>query len=130
MFTYLHQRIFIYFLLFTEVTHTCMYYVLSCRNNPHINCNAHAYWLSKLNGQDFCAVALISRPVCININEQGFCWAHCPYFVGTEQCHHYQGENRKIVNIIVCKSQWLSTCLLYTSPSPRDISGSRMPSSA
>ena len=24
----------------------------------------------------------------------------------------------------------LSTCLLYTSPSPRDISGSRMPSSA
>ena len=25
---------------------------------------------------------------------------------------------------------WLITCLLYTSPSPRDISGSRMPSSA
>ena len=25
---------------------------------------------------------------------------------------------------------WLSGCLLYTSPSPRDISGSRMPSSA
>ena len=25
---------------------------------------------------------------------------------------------------------WLFTCLLYTSPSPRDISGSRMPSSA
>ena len=26
--------------------------------------------------------------------------------------------------------QQLRTCLLYTSPSPRDISGSRMPSSA
>ena len=26
--------------------------------------------------------------------------------------------------------QWVHTCLLYTSPSPRDISGSRMPSSA
>ena len=25
---------------------------------------------------------------------------------------------------------WAWTCLLYTSPSPRDISGSRMPSSA
>ena len=25
---------------------------------------------------------------------------------------------------------WLSTCLLYTSPSPRDQRGSRMPSSA
>ena len=25
---------------------------------------------------------------------------------------------------------WFQTCLLYTSPSPRDISGSRMPSSA
>ena len=26
--------------------------------------------------------------------------------------------------------EWLLACLLYTSPSPRDISGSRMPSSA
>ena len=26
--------------------------------------------------------------------------------------------------------QWISTCLLYTSPSPRDLSTSRMPSSA
>ena len=26
--------------------------------------------------------------------------------------------------------EWSSNCLLYTSPSPRDISGSRMPSSA
>ena len=26
--------------------------------------------------------------------------------------------------------KWSSICLLYTSPSPRDISGSRMPSSA
>ena len=29
-----------------------------------------------------------------------------------------------------CSSETLSYCLLYTSPSPRDISGSRMPSSA
>ncbi|MHA6385145.1 hypothetical protein ACX3V1_20910 [Escherichia coli] len=28
-----------------------------------------------------------------------------------------------------CRRQWIA-CLLYTSPSPRDISGSRLPSSA
>ena len=28
------------------------------------------------------------------------------------------------------KKGWIRSCLLYTSPSPRDISGSRMPSSA
>ena len=37
-------------------------------------------------------------------------------------------------NITVCVRNALNktskTCLLYTSPSPRDISGSRMPSSA
>ena len=31
---------------------------------------------------------------------------------------------------IFSKFATLDTCLLYTSPSPRDISGSRMPSSA
>ena len=30
----------------------------------------------------------------------------------------------------ICLSQKNNDCLLYTSPSPRDISGSRMPSSA
>ena len=30
----------------------------------------------------------------------------------------------------LCASQWHKTCLLYTSPSPRDLSTSRMPSSA
>ena len=31
---------------------------------------------------------------------------------------------------LAAEDQITSTCLLYTSPSPRDISGSRMPSSA
>ena len=30
----------------------------------------------------------------------------------------------------LCASAWLAICLLYTSPSPRDQRGSRMPSSA
>ena len=31
---------------------------------------------------------------------------------------------------VLIESSYYSSCLLYTSPSPRDISGSRMPSSA
>ena len=34
------------------------------------------------------------------------------------------------INHLEQKVDNLSSCLLYTSPSPRDISGSRMPSSA
>ena len=34
------------------------------------------------------------------------------------------------VVLAACKALGLNLCLLYTSPSPRDISGSRMPSSA
>ena len=41
-------------------------------------------------------------------------------------------ENDKLKLDIDSKSHyaWTGGCLLYTSPSPRDISGSRMPSSA
>ena len=37
---------------------------------------------------------------------------------------------QKILKIIVSKSDLISACLLYTSPSPRDGLLSRMPSSA
>ena len=36
----------------------------------------------------------------------------------------------KLINDLVGKQCIIRSCLLYTSPSPRDISGSRMPSSA
>ena len=36
----------------------------------------------------------------------------------------------KIIGNLLYISGQVSICLLYTSPSPRDISGSRMPSSA
>ena len=45
-------------------------------------------------------------------------------------------EDRTVERVIVVvptehlKTQWSSACLLYTSPSPRDLSTSRMPSSA
>ena len=42
-----------------------------------------------------------------------------------------KSEGRAIFNLIkVCRSDDLSDCLLYTSPSPRDGATSRMPSSA
>ena len=39
------------------------------------------------------------------------------------------GEQKEVVMSIHDWDQW-KTCLLYTSPSPRDQRGSRMPSSA
>ena len=38
-------------------------------------------------------------------------------------------EQKEIIRIIVSKEQ-SNSCLLYTSPSPRDVEESRMPSSA
>ena len=40
------------------------------------------------------------------------------------------GERRRICKLDVCHRSLLYTCLLYTSPSPRDRQKSRMPSSA
>ena len=39
-------------------------------------------------------------------------------------------NNNKNINIIKNKLNQRDTCLLYTSPSPRDYAASRMPSSA
>jgi len=41
-----------------------------------------------------------------------------------------QRHGLRVRPIDVTCSDWLCTCLLYTSPSPRDLSTSRMPSSA
>ena len=40
------------------------------------------------------------------------------------------GKTFSNINLIVNQREMSSTCLLYTSPSPRDLSTSRMPSSA
>ena len=36
----------------------------------------------------------------------------------------------EVPNLLLCGTAGIGNCLLYTSPSPRDIVGSRMPSSA
>ena len=43
---------------------------------------------------------------------------------------HYTNNNHKMENNIMKVSPPHNSCLLYTSPSPRDQRGSRMPSSA
>ena len=40
------------------------------------------------------------------------------------------GDNATAVNVLAQNADAIPTCLLYTSPSPRDLSTSRMPSSA
>ena len=39
-------------------------------------------------------------------------------------------KNSEIINLLMISEQQLKSCLLYTSPSPRDKRQSRMPSSA
>ena len=39
-------------------------------------------------------------------------------------------QNMELIQLEENSSEWYFTCLLYTSPSPRDLSTSRMPSSA
>ena len=43
--------------------------------------------------------------------------------------HAYHGHDERRIPPLILGHE-VSGCLLYTSPSPRDISGSRMPSSA
>ena len=42
----------------------------------------------------------------------------------------FEEENLQVQKEVLQNIKDLRSCLLYTSPSPRDISGSRMPSSA
>ena len=39
-------------------------------------------------------------------------------------------KNEKFIQEVLWRTYWKGCCLLYTSPSPRDLSTSRMPSSA
>ena len=43
---------------------------------------------------------------------------------------YYLAKEHNITNVAIIEKGWIGGCLLYTSPSPRDLSTSRMPSSA
>ena len=50
-------------------------------------------------------------------------------YSGTQACKALKKDGYKII-LINSNPATIMTCLLYTSPSPRDLSTSRMPSSA
>ena len=50
-------------------------------------------------------------------------------YSGTQACKALKDEGYKVI-LINSNPATIMTCLLYTSPSPRDLSTSRMPSSA
>ena len=73
------------------------------------------------------ALACPSRELCESVmHSLGRCMLggsnHAGYFIQTTQWD--------IMNEISLANAWSISCLLYTSPSPRDLSTSRMPSSA
>ena len=43
--------------------------------------------------------------------------------------NHYD-QKEDLIGHLLYRKCWIDTCLLYTSPSPRDQRGARMPSSA
>ena len=43
---------------------------------------------------------------------------------------NYESKLKKLQEELIIMQQWIESCLLYTSPSPRDRQKSRMPSSA
>ncbi len=54
----------------------------------------------------------------------------CTLFVPTNFFGNYVSQNFADLLLHEMQSEDISICLLYTSPSPRDLSTSRMPSSA
>ena len=80
--------------------------------------------LIKIN-QDFGITLLViehNMRVIMQLAENIFCLAHGKMLAN--------GSPEEIKNDKRVIDAYLGACLLYTSPSPRDISGSRMPSSA
>ena len=47
-----------------------------------------------------------------------------------EIINHYHTNEDEVINLITKEDNKYKICLLYTSPSPRDVRSSRMPSSA
>ena len=67
------------------------------------------------------AGSLIQKPGCPDYSDQALSQERLEKICNLE-CYNPSNERRKIDRIEIC--------LLYTSPSPRDMTGSRMPSSA
>ena len=76
------------------------------------------------------AAAAMSAPVLADpIKEEEYFTNHSMGCMLLQECTDHVQE-LKTVSDLNKHEELVDSCLLYTSPSPRDISGSRMPSSA
>ena len=80
--------------------------------------NEGALWGGRFSGGPTEAMAALSKST-------HFDWVLAPYDVLASQAHA-----RVLHKANLLSDEDFDTCLLYTSPSPRDQRGSRMPSSA
>ena len=69
-----------------------------------------------------------SLPFTLNIAVDNLCKNEFDYYRERQESHPLFLEHN--IDAIPFKHKDIDTCLLYTSPSPRDLSTSRMPSSA
>ena len=75
--------------------------------------SSHAYGVAQAGAEDAAGT----------VYETGVGWVGIQTYVDN-------GGNLRVKKEILCAMSGITTCLLYTSPSPRDLSTSRMPSSA
>ena len=72
-----------------------------------------------------CNISTDSIVCCLDPSNKGY--QKTPFHI---QDHSGNGNDGYIAGGTMTTSYYANTCLLYTSPSPRDMTGSRMPSSA
>ena len=77
-----------------------------------------------------CASKIISSPLCKLINTSIETGAYPSKLKHAKVVPVYKGRTKQILAATALSLYSLFSCLLYTSPSPRDLSTSRMPSSA
>ena len=98
-------------------------------NSPHL----HYFVDKKFNLLDQILVTRTDPSMCLTEYHESEAGKESKFVVVTRdldglQC--YQEDDQIKVDILTPEGDPLRTCLLYTSPSPRDLSTSRMPSSA
>ena len=72
----------------------------------------------------------INKPQLINTTNERDCLVEIEFEINTRQYVVRRGIKPNVFDIVVNGTELHRDCLLYTSPSPRDATLSRMPSSA
>ena len=93
-----------------------------------INIDGRSYYLNESNGQMLAGGTYTIGGGSYSFDQNGVCTNQGASSYGTNFTGNQQTANGGFTNTVYNGPG--STCLLYTSPSPRDLSTSRMPSSA